>query len=176
MKRILLLSFISFSLTVMSQELKENKVDEFTKNKVKKSSWELLTKGSFRANSFRSFFRFSQINDAYYIDIKMMPISGGVYSISKGAELMFKVDTGQIISLKNIDYTISCRGCGAKGFAGSEAMGTQTSYVISKDDLLLLKNKLIHKMRIYTNDGYMEEEISDKSRELIVGTINLLDI
>ena len=176
MKKVLFFIFMSSFALLKSQELTENKVDEFTKNTVKRSSWELFNKGSFSANSFRSFFRLSQINDAIYLDIKMMPIGGGVYSISKGAKLMFKIDTGQIISVENLEYSLSCRGCGARGFAGSEAMGTQTSYRISKEDLLFLKTKLIHKIRIYTNDGYMEDEVSDKVRELLVGTIKLFDI
>ena len=155
------------------QTLEENKVDEFTDNTVKRTSWETLN----MTMSFTSYFRISHINDNYYFDLKMMigGTGGKVFSIAKDQEIMFKLDNGEIVKLPNLEYTITCTGCGAKGLSGSNAQGIKVSYSINKEQFEQLKNNTIIKIRIYTNDGYIEEDTKEKHAKKIPYALKLVE-
>ncbi|MFW5886363.1 MAG: hypothetical protein ACOCUL_01275, partial [Bacteroidota bacterium] len=83
MKKSVLLIILSVFITnsLLSQNLEVNKVDEFTGNTVKRTSWEKLISSM----KFISFFRASRINEATYLDIKCM-INASVFSIDEGDE------------------------------------------------------------------------------------------
>lgn len=159
------------STLTLGQTLEENKVDEFTNNTVKRTSWEMFN-SDFK---FTAYFRVSQINDNQYFDLKLMLASGSVFSIGKDQEIMFKLSNDTIIKLPNLEYSVSCRGCGAKGLMGSEAQGIQVSYPISKTQSDLLKSISIAKVRIYTNDGYIEDEMKTKNAVKIKKALALLE-
>lgn len=173
MKRIILLIvLLSISTIVKSQSLVENKVDEFTEKAIKRTSWETMT----MKFGFVTYFRVSSVNHYKYFDLKMMIGSDGkVFSISKDQELMLKLDNGEIVKLKNIESTVTCRGCGAKGLSGSSAHGIKVSYSINQDEFNLLKNNLIKKYRVYTNDGYYEKELKSKQSKKIIKALELIE-
>ncbi len=158
------------SKPIAAQTLADNKIDEFTNDTIARTSWEHLN----YSMKFTAFFRITRINDNVQFDLKLMLGSGAVFAIDKDQEIMFKLDCGEFVKLQNSAYTITCTGCGAKGFAGSGAQGIKTSYFISKEELTKLRNYKVVKMRIYTTDGYLEADVKSGTAEKISKAIKLI--
>lgn len=166
---------VSFTMVVSAQELKENKIDEFTRNNVKRTSWEPLSKsGKLYVHA-----RTSKINDAYFLDLKIMlgsamNIGGTIFSITDGPNIMFKMGTDSVLSLVNPKYEVSCQGCGAINIIGSEGYGVHLSIPIDQNQFdYLFKNK-VKKIRIYTTDGYTETDIKEKFEDIIIKELLLV--
>ena len=175
MKKHVILSIVTFIVfgTVSftyGQKLEVNKVDDFTNNTVKRTSWERITMNM----GFTSYFRFSQINANNYFDLKLMLASGSVFAIDKNQKIMFKLDNGELVTLHNLEYVITCRGCGAKGYIGSDAQGIKTSYPIDKEQFEKIMNNTVVKIRIYTTDGYIENDIKEKNAKKISNALKLI--
>jgi hypothetical protein len=169
-KLITLLTLLTlFTVATYAQELEENKIDEFTNIKVKRTSWETLN----NTMEFTAYFRISRLNDIDYFDLKMM--NAGIFSIGKGQELMFKLSNGEIVKLQNIEYAITCTGCGAIGFGGSAGQGIQVSYLIDKENFEKLKSNSVVKIRIYTNSGYVENDTKEKNAKKIKSALPLVE-
>jgi len=163
-----LLILSGLSLKSFGQKLEENKVDDFTKKSVKRTSWETLV-STFSLNAH---FRFSLVDGYETFDLKMM--RDEVFSIDKDAEVMFMLDNNDVVKVQNLEYAITCKGCGATGFQGSSAEGIQAFYTISKDDIEKMKAHKVLKVRIYTNDGYIDNDVKEKNAVKIMACLNLL--
>lgn len=171
MKKAVLLSLIILLGTTLhsfSQKLEENKIDEFTKNTVKRTSWETLCSTLF----VNVHFRISLIDGNESFDLKIM--TDDQFAIDKDQEIMFKLDDDEIIKFQNLQYTTTCEGCGAVGFVGSEAPGIQVLYPLSKEDAEKLKAHKVLKVRIYTDAGYIENDIKTKNANKITAALNLI--
>lgn len=175
MKKISILIVIVSILTVtnhlIGQDLVENKVDDFTGNVVKRTSWEILN----YTMKFTAYCRISKINDNTFFELKMMMGTGSVFSISEGAALMFKLSNNEIIELNNLEYAITCNGCGARGFSGSAAQGIKVSYLITNEQADKLQALIATKIRIYTNDGYLENKLKTKYYQSIKNALYLVE-
>lgn len=167
---ITLLLVLMVSSATYSQTLEENKVDEFTGNSVKRTSWEILN----QTMKFNAFSRISRINENTYLDLKIM-IGGKVFAIAEGDELMLKLSNDEIIKLQSIKYEITCTGCGARGYSGSQAQGLSVIYSIANDQIEKLKNNSIIRVRIYTTNGYVEEDTKPKNADIIMNALKLTD-
>ncbi len=169
-KTTLIILTILTGLTLQSfgQKLQENKTDEFTKTSVKRTSWESLSSTS----SANAHFRISLVGDLETFDLKLM--IDKVFAIDKDKEVMFKLDNGEILTVQNIEFEVTCNGCGAVGLQGSEAEGLQVSYLLSKDQIEKLKAHKIVKVRIDTNDGYIDADIKDKNADKFQKSLMLL--
>ena len=171
-KQTLLLFAILFCIAANSfgQKLDENNVDGFTKKSIKRTSWESLfaTAGSGQAH-----YRFSVVDTSETFDLRYNQNSK-IFGISEGLQFMFQLDNGDIVTLINPSFVITCTGCGATGMNGSGAEGIQVFYPISKQQSDKLKAGKVVKVRIYTNDGYIEEDVKDKNAEKITASLNLL--
>lgn len=171
MKFILSLLFLLVPVSTFAQTLVKNEVDEFTSLRIMETSWEFLLPPMSQNVHFRT----KKIENNYYFDLKWMDRTGtAVYSIDKADELMFKLENGTIVKLPCIEYVISCIGCGATGFAGSEGMGINPMYHIDNKSYELLKGNTIVKMRFYTTDGYLERDIKQKYSDKINSSLTLL--
>ncbi|MDW7692121.1 hypothetical protein R9C00_14730 [Flammeovirgaceae bacterium SG7u.111] len=171
MKKIILLNLmLLISLVSLSQTLKQNEIDEFTNNSIKRTSWETLN----MTMKFAAYFRLSNINGESYFDLKMM-IGSKVFSIDKNQELMIKLSDGEIVKLPNLKFATTCKGCGAKGISGSGAQGIQVSYPITKNQIEKLKTGKGNKIRIYTNDGYVENDMKMNIYKKIVKALALIE-
>lgn len=160
---VLLLSQLSYS-----QYLKEDKIDDFTKFHYKSTSWEKLgsnTRGVIH-------YSISSVDSLIFLNIKYM--DGSVFSISKGDELLLKLENDSIIKTKNLSYSITTIGGGATGFNGSAAYGLNTSYDIKYTDLLLLKKYSILKVRINTSKSFIDIDIKPKYAETFKAALNLI--
>jgi hypothetical protein len=81
---------------------------------------------------------------------------------------------GDVIKLQNLQDAKTCEGCGAVGFKGSQAPGIEVFYVLDKGQVEKLKAHNIVKVRIYTSEGYLENDIKDKVAQKIIASLNLL--
>ena len=152
-----------------SQSLEEDKVDEFTGNSIKRTSWEILN----QTMKFNAFTRISEINGNVYLDLKLM--TGKVFAIDEGDEFMLKLNNDEILKLQNLKYEITCTGCGARGYSGSQAQGLSVVYLLSKDQIDKLLEFGIMKIRIYTTDGYLEEDLKTKNSNVLMNSLKLLN-
>lgn len=156
--------------SILGQEIAENKIDEFTKDSVKRTSYEALNNSS----NFTASFRISKINGTEYFDLKIM-LGGSVFSIGKGQKLMFKLYNDSIVELSNIEYSLSRKGCGAKGFIGSAAEGVKTSYLLGKNEHAIFAEHKIIKLRVYTTNGYVENDIKEKNALTLQKALKLIE-
>jgi len=171
MKKISLIAlFILFSVIGKSfgQKLEENKTDDFTKKIVKSTSWETL----YTTMTANAYFRISVNGDNEFFDLKYQ--EGKIFSIDKDEELMFKLDNGEIVKVLNLEYKITCEGCGSKGFIGRGAEGIQVSYPLDKETIEKLKGHKVVKVRINITTGFYENEVKDKNAAKITASLNLL--
>lgn len=164
---ILLTAIVSRSF---GQKLEESKTDDFTGKSVKRTSWETFCYST--STMSNAHFRISLVGDLETFDMRLM--MNKVFSIDKDAQLMLKLDDGEVVTLENLEYQITCKGCGATGFAGSEAEGIEVRYPLSKEQIAILKAHKVVKARTTTNDGYFDNDIKDKNAEKIQACLNLL--
>jgi len=166
---ITLILFLCYSVTLFGQVLEENNVDEFTGASIKRTSWETLVM-NFKMTTY---FRISEVNEYLIFELKMM-LNGKVFSIGEGQQMMFKMANDEIIQLTNPEHTVTCTGCGAKGFSGSSAQGIHVKYPIPQDSIEPLKILNAIKLRIYTTDGYVEADLNAQSATKIHKAFKLI--
>ena len=88
---------ILFLNNFYSQKLTENKIDEFTKQSIQKTSWETL----FSTTKGTSYFRISKIDNILFVQLKFRLNEGfetKSFSIEKNQELKFKTKKDDILS------------------------------------------------------------------------------
>ena len=153
---------------ISAQEIVEDQTDEFTKNVIKRTSWEKLAMDS----KIMAYFRFSKINNNLYFDLKIG--DGSVFSIDKGQEFMFKSIDGDVIKIQNAEYKLTCAGCAAIGVMGSSGQGIMTSYLIDNETAVQLKSINVEKVRVYTSKGYFDVDLKSKNSMKINQSLNLI--
>lgn len=164
----ILLACLLIPVMSFAQKITEDKIDEFTKSSVKRTSWDKL----FSTMKATSHIRVSKINGIVYLNLKLM--DGSVFSMDENAKLMLKSTSDSIVTLYNLKFQITCRGCGAPGFGGSAAEGIDVSYVIDQDQAEYLKTHPLNKVRIYTSEGYIEEQVKSKNSDLLSSQLKLV--
>lgn len=169
MKAIFLLLFLLPQIGI-SQELIENKTDEFTKSKILRTSWEPLT----RTQTLYSFTQVAKINDNIYLRLKYT-IPHIVFSIREDDHVMLKLANDSIIKLPYPKSQVSCRGCGVNGLSMSNHDGVDISFLIDPDLAKLLSQNLIVKIRVYTTKGYTEEDVKEKLANNLIKELKLIE-
>jgi hypothetical protein len=176
MKKLTLITLViifGLSLKSSAQKLAENKVDDFTKDTIKNTSWETV----YATLSTTVYFRVSKISDttasAEYFNLKIM--DGSRFSIDENEEMLFKMDNGDIVTIKNSKYTVTCRGCGSAGVFGTNMEGIDVSYRLPEDVIEKLKAGKVVKIRVHTNAGYYERDIKNRVAEKIQKCLALVE-
>lgn len=170
----LLLAFVLTTIpfvTAPAQKLIKNEVDEFTRDRIKTTSFEPL------CQTFNLVAKVSarSINDSlYFFRLKIALGSGRVHSIERDATFFLKLADESIVELHNNEYTLSCTGCGSTGFVGSGAQGSETVYMINEDQRNKLLASKLSKIRIYTSQGYAECNIRSERAVVIQNELLLL--
>lgn len=173
MKVISTIVFLIAATFCHAQILERNEIDEFTNNKVQSTSYEILAQ-NFKMSAFIAA---TNINDSIAIlNLKLTVGPGRVHAIDKGGIFFLKLSDNSIVELRNIEYSISCTGCGARGLGGSGAQGTKTSYSLDKSQIAKLRKSSVSKIRIYTTNGYIESEVNSNRNDVIKQSLNLLSI
>ena len=167
-----LLLWLALTYTSTAQKLKVDEVDEFTNKSVKRTSWETLN-SDFSSNIY---LRVSELDGYLILNLKLMKVNKSVLSVHEDMRLMLKMQNDSIVTLHAIESTVSCRGCGAIGlFGGGSAWGIEINYDITESEFYALRNLPVKKIRLYTTDGYIEEDISNKNADLIIRLLYLLE-
>lgn len=159
--------FVLLLTKVLAQKIVTNKTDEFTQAKIVESDWGKL-QYNFDGNAF---FRIRKVNEKMYFEFKRMIVP--ICSIPKDASLYFKLDNDSIVQIHATEYSISGRGNGAIGLAGSNAMGIEAEYLLTGDALNTLKNGNVTKIRYYLSDTYVEFDVKKSFSIKLRATFNL---
>lgn len=149
------------------QKLVNDELDEFTGEKVKETSFEVLHKSMKQTVYVAG----RSVDSNKYLVFKIMPLNDFV---SKDGKVLLKLVGGNIISGTSIDHYFPCTGCGAKGFAGSGAQGLRAQYRITSSDVDLIRNQLISTIRMYTEGGYIDVNVKEKNAGVIPSILELL--
>lgn len=166
-----ILMMVIATATKAQAEFEKNEVDEFTGDKLEVTKYDVLVQ-NFKLNAFLAT---TNINDSVYVvKLKLMLSSGKVHSIEEGATLYLKLNDGTIIELHNMKYVISCSGCGARGFAGSMAEGSQSMYKITGEQIDKLSKHEIIKFRLYTSVGYVENDVPTARQKILIDQLKLV--
>jgi hypothetical protein len=174
MKKMLFLFLLSIPVfsVCFGQKLKENKVDEFTGRIIKSTSLEyIVNEQPMFGNPFIFGIQIERIDSLIVLKAELQ--LRGVFSIRKDQDLMFKLEEGKMVTLKNNEYVISER-YGDRQIA-------HINYVIGyinegSETLELMKNYKVAKLRIYTSDGYIDKEIKEKNQDIIKKCIEIVDV
>lgn len=158
---------ILFIIKISAQTIEENYTDDFTNNKIIRTSWEVFS----RNPDLNGYLRISKINNKTYLDLKLFT---GVVSMEKGSEFMLKLTNDSIVKLAANETVISCLGCGAIGLLGSQAYGLNVSFELAEEIIALLFQKPVKKARIYFRTGYREADIKEKFGDVIQKLLSLV--
>jgi len=155
MKRTLIISLLLLSLSSFSQNsiFSEDKIDDMTGKKIRRTSWLVL-----RMEANRAYYtRLCQIDSTFFLDLKILV--GSYVSVEEDADFIIKFSDNSTLILKNHKYISAGLGDGAIGMLGSEAPGINPRFILTKEQLETLAKKEIIKIRLYLNDGYIETEL-----------------
>ena len=170
MKTTALTLLLLLSFGTHAQELKEDRVDDFTKTSVKRTSWEL----AIQTTKLQVALRASKLDSLVYLNVRMLRWPDKVFAISEGADIMFLMDNDSVVTVQNLKMAISCKGCGARGLNGSGIEGTETNYALDETKLRLLVKHPLKKIRVYTSAGYLEDEVKEKRADILQKLLQLL--
>lgn len=168
---IFLLAFLAFGTTeVYSQKITKSEIDEFTNHKIVETSWHAVYRGWTDAG----YARFRSIDNRVIIDFSLMFTNAKGYIISTEDRLMLKLGNDTVIKLNPIETAIPCRGCCSTGFKGMNDFGSISHYSMSNEQFNQLLKSLIVKVRIYTGDGYIENEVKPNRAKTLFELAKLL--
>jgi hypothetical protein len=160
MKKIALLLFTTFlSISSFGQncKYKTNEVDEFTKNKILETKEELLTVSGM-GFGFSTSYNLKKVNENRYLKLNIS--SPKILTIKAGDEIMFKTNNDNPISLKFSETVIL-----QPQYNSSSRSTIWYEFIlipISDENYTRLLQEPISKLRLYTSDGFIDDEIKDK--------------
>lgn len=162
MKYIVLLIML-LPVAVYSQRLEVDKIDEFSNERERQTSWEKVYE-DFSGNVLR--LKFLRIGERMYIAAKMIANRSTVYTIHEGSLLQIKTSAGKKFEFASESTVISSIGGGAVGLMASGVLGINARYRFSgafsdDDDICLI--------RVNTSIGYHDFDISKgKSKKIML--------
>lgn len=183
MKKLLFLLLISVlgSLTVNAQKIKKDEFDKFTKKRIIETSFEKIANDKNAMNKMLGansggihknvWIAFYQNGDTGFLRLKWS--CNDVLALSDKSNIIFLDSDGNTYTFENTSFTVSGKGEGATGFAGSAIYGLD---IYAVGNLESLKGKSITDLRIQTTDGYMDFKIDKKSSEKIAKTYELFEL
>lgn len=152
-----------------AQMIEESQIDEFTGAMVLKTSTETVV-----ANMKKTvFFTCRKVDSTVMLQVKMM--MNQIFSVKEGGMFMLKLVNGEVVTLYNPEFTITCRGCGARGFSGSGAEGISLTFYLNNEQVDKLKKNQVSKIRLYTSEGYIEDEIKEKYAPVLPYLLKLIE-
>ncbi|RUT68638.1 hypothetical protein D0817_19965 [Flavobacterium cupreum] len=159
MKKItfLILLLAANYISAQNCKYKRNEVDEFTKNKILETKEDIFTISGMGLG-FSCGYALLKINDVRYLKLHVM--SPSIFTLRSEHEIMFKTDSENTINLQFIDTQIATGTYNTT--LKSTHWGAFTAIPISDEIYQRLLNEKISKLRIYTTDGYRDDDVSEK--------------
>jgi hypothetical protein len=166
MKNYFLIIAFTFCITSYAQKLKVDEVDEFTEQRVLETEWYTLS-----------------TKPKLYCYIKLIKQGGDTFfemkipkkiDVSKGENIIFKMDNGDLVTLRTLDYASSTKGGGAVGLFYASAPGVHINGFMSEEQLDVFKSFNVTGLRVHSTKGYLETEIKEKKAIALVELANLL--
>tara|TARA_R110002124_G_scaffold200960_1_gene367524 strand:- start:734 stop:1045 length:312 start_codon:yes stop_codon:yes gene_type:complete len=99
---------------------------------------------------------------------------GNFFSVNENDELMLKLINSEIVTLKSIQYSTTCVGCGSTGINGSQSQGISVGYKINNEQYDLLTQNIISKIRIHTNNSFIDLDIKNKKAIVLQNSLILI--
>ena len=164
------LFFLLFPFFAGAQKIAENKVDDFTHAKIRRTTWNDLDFKFSGPMIVRT--RINQIDSLYYLEVKYM--CHGACSMRQGDVFMLKFSSDSIISLPNPELKLSCIGCGSTGLMGSNALGLDLSFNITHEQIKYFSENKIVKIRLYLSDGYNEDSPSSSDAKIFMNQAKIM--
>jgi hypothetical protein len=165
----LLLPLLFFCSIAFAQKLITDKTDEFTGKKVKETSVENLAQ-PLSGIAYR--FSFKKIDDNVYFNLRVIS-HGSVFAIKDGEVLMLKT-ADSVIKLSNTEYVISKKGGAGGGLSSSYSEGVSLYFRLNNESVELIKSKAIIKVRLYTTDGYTEQDVKASADKRVKDALALV--
>ena len=140
---------------------KINETDEFTKNKILETKYELLTISGL-GFGFSSGYSLKKVNNNRYLKLGIS--SPSIFTLREGRDIMFKTSAEDVISLKFPETIIADYISGTRiGSSTTPSRWSGTILIPISDETYqrLLVEKIL-KVRIYTGDGYVDDDIKEK--------------
>ncbi len=169
---LMLLPFCAPAQSYKDDKLQDNFIDRSSGDSVLHTYWHVLCRGNI-TDQLTIFYRFSKINDRYSLDIKVMDAGSDVV-VARNAELRLLLDDGSSLSLYNSAYAVSCIGCGARGYMGSDAPGISLSYPVSGKEMTKLQRSYVERVKIYVAYGYWQRSVHEYNSEVFFKQANLV--
>ncbi len=159
MRKSLSLITLFFSIICFGQncKYKTNEIDEFTKNKILETKIEVFTVSGMGLG-FSTSYTLKKINEKRYLNFKIT--SPSIFTLREGDKIMFKTDSENTIDLIFPNTII------ANNVYNSHLKTTTwlENILIPIDELTYqrLSNEKVLKLRVYTTDGYIDDDINEK--------------
>ncbi|MDR1737770.1 MAG: hypothetical protein LBR66_03005 [Candidatus Symbiothrix sp.] len=160
-KLILLMVFATISCSVFSQKIVKNEKDDFTGKQVKETSYVSISDG------FNCRIRVVNETPVFYANFNG---GGEIYTMEKGAEFMFKLENDSIVTLYNIETSVS----EYFSMGNISHFTLKTNYMLPEEDLNALKTYKITKVRFVTTEGYIERKVSKGNSAKLLKLFNLI--
>ena len=172
MKKLFLLSIILLGcLNLNSQEIIKVEVDKFSKKEKIITTSEKLFVGLMPfslATGSKFEFYISRYEGTYFIFADIMLPDMVKYSDGDGIDLL--LDSGDVVSLTS-EYT----GVSTKSAGSNRGYVFETAFILSDEDVNLLKQNDVTDIRIRHFDSHTDKEIKDEKRGLIKAMLNLFN-
>lgn len=157
-----------------SQTIIQKEIDEFTGTEIIKTSWAPLHKAKFDFSMMIVMFRVSRINGLVYLNTKLHFENNKVFAVDEDGIFMLKLTSGEVMELEINEFKVTSRGGSAIGILGSDNMGMQLSYYLTDEDIIKLKSDPPVKFRVYTTDGYTENDTGKKTAKRLIKMFTLI--
>lgn len=169
MKKLLFISALFLiELSGFSQHLVEDGIDKFTKDTVKRTSEEPLT---FKMK-LHSGYQFLKVNSQYYIHFKIN--LDRVFSISDGNKIMLMNEKEEVLTILFSGDAVSTIGGGRTVMGFQDQWGVSSLIPLSIEEMKWLKNNSIKTIRVYTNDGYIDCDVTFSKNMLLKSALALI--
>ncbi|HEX8576981.1 MAG TPA: hypothetical protein VF677_11870 [Flavobacterium sp.] len=159
MKKIIIALILGFTTFGYSQNCKYkiNEVDEFSKNKILETKKEAFTMSGI-GFGFSTNYSLKKINNDRYL--KLYISSPKIFTLRQGDQIMLKTDSENTVSLVLMQTTIARSSY-------NDQLGSTTWYEdvlipITDENYQRLLTENILKLRVYTADGYIDDDVKEK--------------
>jgi hypothetical protein len=158
MKRTLFIAILIGNLTFgQNCKYKTNTIDEFTNDKILETKDEFFTISGMGLG-FSTSYSLKKINEKRYLRLGILNPS--IFTLREGDEVVFKTMTDTPISLK-FPQTIIANG--QYNSASKSTYWITYSLILISDEVYnRLQNEKIIKLRVYTGDGFVDDNVKEK--------------